>query len=131
MLERITPLLPVREIRKSIDFYTEKLGFELTWEDTGGFAILSRNGCDLFLGENQTKADLRNATARATTDGFASYDFFIHCAVGTIDGLWQEFMKTDTTVLEKEGPINREYGIRDFTVIDPDGYAIVFGSPIP
>lgn len=28
------------------------------------------------------------------------------------------------------GPIDREYGIRDFSIIDPDGYQIVFGAPI-
>ena len=30
----------------------------------------------------------------------------------------------------KNGPVTRPYGIRDFSVIDPDGYDLVFGEEI-
>lgn len=129
-LQKISPLLQVADMKKSLEFYTKKLGFAVKWKDGDGFAILSRDGCDLFLGQNQTKVDLRNSTARAKKDGFASYDLHIHCAPGAVDALWKEFRKADAEILEKDGPVNREYGIRDFTVVDPDGYLIVFGSPI-
>lgn len=129
-LQRISPLLQVSDLDKSIGFYTTKLGFEEKWRDENGFVILYRDGCDLFLGQNQTKVDLRNSTARIQQDGFASYDLHIHCSPGAADALWKEFNEAGVRILEKEGPMNREYGIRDFTVIDPDGYTIVFGSPI-
>lgn len=129
-IQRISPLLQVSDMNKSVEFYTNKLGFEEKWRDGDDFVILSRDGCDLFLGQKQTKVDLRNVTARAKPDGFASYDLHFHCAVGAADSLWDEFTKAGVDIPEKDGPITREYGIRDFTVIDPDGYAIVFGSPV-
>jgi catechol 2,3-dioxygenase-like lactoylglutathione lyase family enzyme len=129
-LQSISPLLQVSDMKKSVEFYAGKLGFKEKWRDGDGFVILSRDGCDLYLGQNQTKVDLRNATARTESDGFASYDLHFHCAVGAADALWKEFTKVGVNIPEKDGPITREYGIRDFTVIDPDGYAIVFGSPV-
>jgi catechol 2,3-dioxygenase-like lactoylglutathione lyase family enzyme len=128
-LQSISPLLQVTDMKKSVEFYTGKLGFKEKWRDGDGFVILSRDGCDLYLGQKQTKVDLRNITARAKPDGFASYDLHIHCALGAVDSLWKEFTRAGVQIPEKNGPVNREYGIRDFTVIDPDGYSIVFGSP--
>jgi catechol 2,3-dioxygenase-like lactoylglutathione lyase family enzyme len=129
-IQRVSPLLQVADLNASIEFYTTKLGFEEKWRDGDGFVILSRDGCDIFLGQKQTKVDLRNITARAKPDGFASYDLHFHCSVGAADALWKEFSEAGANIPEKDGPITREYGIRDFTVIDPDGYSIVFGSPI-
>jgi catechol 2,3-dioxygenase-like lactoylglutathione lyase family enzyme len=129
LIQQISPLLQVSDMNKSVEFYTKKLGFEEKWRDGDGFVILSRDGCDLFLGQNQTKVDLRNVTARTKPDGFADYDLHFHCAVGAADALWNEFTKAGVETTEKNGPVTREYGIRDFSVIDPDGYTIVFGSP--
>ena len=129
-LLRISPLLQVSDMNKSVEFYTKKLGFEEKWRDGDGFVILSRDGCDLFLGQKQTKVDLRNVTARTKPDGFADYDLHFHCAVGAADALWGEFSKAGVNTTEKDGPVTSEYGIRDFSVIDPDGYTIVFGSPV-
>ena len=131
-LQRISPLLQVKDLQSSLYFYTTVLGFKELWRDDGGFIILSRDGCDLFLGENQTKVDLRNVTARATNKWFASYDLHIHCAAGTVDSLWKEFKDAGASMPAAfaSGPIDRDYGVRDFSILDPDGYQIVFGAPI-
>jgi hypothetical protein len=31
----------------------------------------------------------------------------------------------------QDGPVQRSYGVRDFSVIDPDGYDLVFGEECP
>lgn len=129
-LQSISPLLQVADLNKSIEFYTKKLGFQEKWKDGNGFAIVSRDGCDIFLGQKQTKVDLRNVTGRTNPDGYTDYDLHIHCAPGAVDALWKEFNEAGVSIPEKDGPENREYGIRDFGVIDPDGYTIIFGSPI-
>ena len=131
-LQRISPLLQVADLDQSITFYTQKLGFAECWRDENGFVILSRDGCDLFLGQKQTDVDLRNITARAKADGFASYDLHFHCAKDSIDALWREFKDSGAPMSAAfdKGPIDREYGIRDFSITDPDGYVIVFGAPI-
>ncbi len=131
-LKSITPLLQVADLEASIEFYTRKLGFVKHHQEEGGFAILERDECSLFLAQKQTKVDLRNATARAKPDGYASYDFFVMCTPGTVDGLLKECRDAKATIpaAYDNGPVNRPYGIRDFNVIDPDGYDIVFGEPI-
>lgn len=129
-LQRISPLLQVRDLNTSIAFYTGKLGFEEKWREENGFAILSRDDCDLFLGQKERQADLRNVITKNQEDLYAAYDLYIHCAPGAATELWQEFHRRDVDIREKAGPVQQEYGVEDFTVIDPDGYAIVFGSPL-
>jgi hypothetical protein len=51
----------------------------------------------------------------------------IHVRVADPDGLWEVVSKT-AGVLERLG--DREYGDRDFTILDPDGYRLVFGSAV-
>jgi len=128
-LQRISPLLQVSSLATSIEYYS-KLGFTKHWEDDG-FCILSRDDCDVFLSQKQVPVDLRNATARAEPDGYASYDLHFHCAAGSIDSLWQEFTAAGAIPDDScSGPADREYGIRDFSIKDPDGYGLVFGAPI-
>lgn len=90
-LKSITPLLQVKDLDHSIDYYVAKLGFKLHFRDRG-FAGLFR----------------------------------------TVDTLWQEFRAAGASMHEylDSGPVNREYGIRDFSVYDPDGYNLVFGAEI-
>ena len=68
--------------------------------------------------------------ARAADDGWCTYDLHIHCQPGTLDALYREFRAKGVPMPEgfEAGPVTRPYGIRDFSVIDPDGYDIVFGE---
>ena len=45
------PILPVADIRASIDYYVNALGFHQDWGDAG-FASVSRDRCHPFLYEN-------------------------------------------------------------------------------
>lgn len=131
-LQSVSPLLQVGDIEASIAFYTQKLGFKKHHQEEGGFAILGRDECTIFLAQKQTDVDLRNVTARARADGYASYDFMVMCAQGTVDALWKEYRDADVPMSAAfvNGPVNRSYGIRDFNITDPDGYDIVFGEPV-
>lgn len=131
-LKRISPLLQVKDLEASVGFYTGKLGFREAWRDEGGFSILCRDECEIYLAQKEREVDLRNQTARSMGDGFAAYDLHIHCAPATIDTLWAEYRAAGVPMPScfDGGPISRDYGIRDFSVIDPDGYDIVFGAPI-
>lgn len=115
-----------------MQFYTAKLGFREVFRDEGGFSILNRDECDVYLAQKQREVDLRNQNARFNVDGFACYDLHIHCTFGTIDSLWKEFKEAGVEMHPsfENGPIDRDYGIRDFSIVDPDGYDIVFGAPI-
>ena len=50
--EGTTPILSVRSLSASIDYYVHILGFKLDWQvETSGFASVSRNRCGIFLCE--------------------------------------------------------------------------------
>jgi catechol 2,3-dioxygenase-like lactoylglutathione lyase family enzyme len=45
------PIFPVANLRASIDYYVNALGFQHDWGDAG-FASVSRDRCHLFLCDN-------------------------------------------------------------------------------
>lgn len=46
----VTPVLRVRDVQASVDYYTRVLGFAINFR-TPGFASVSRGGCGIFLCE--------------------------------------------------------------------------------
>jgi catechol 2,3-dioxygenase-like lactoylglutathione lyase family enzyme len=51
VFEGVTPILRVRQLDASIDFYVKVLGFKVNFIGPGKFASVSRDGCCLFLSE--------------------------------------------------------------------------------
>lgn len=48
----VTPVLPVRSLSASVDYYVGTLEFKLDWQDSiSGFVSVSRGCCNLFLCE--------------------------------------------------------------------------------
>ncbi len=129
MLKQISPLLQVKDLKASVEFYREKLGF-FTGSLEGGFAAIRRDECLIFLAQKTREADLTNRAARAVDDGWCNYDLHIHCAPGTLDDLFREFCEKGVSMPAgyENGPITRSYGVRDFSIIDLDGYDLVFGE---
>lgn len=129
MLKQISPLLQVSDLAASISFYGQKLGFKTGTPDRG-FALVRRDDCLIFLAQKTKSVDVTNKAARAEADGWCNFDIHIHCEPGTLDGLYSEFRAKGVPMLDcfQNGPVARSYGIRDFSVIDPDGYDLVFGE---
>lgn len=129
MLKQISPLLQVRDLAASVSFYGQKLGFR-TGSTKGGFAAVRRDDCLIYLAQKTKDTDVTNKAARAADDGWCNYDLHIHCQSGTLDSLYEEFRARGVPMPGdfETGPVTRPYGIRDFSVIDPDGYDIVFGE---
>jgi catechol 2,3-dioxygenase-like lactoylglutathione lyase family enzyme len=129
MLKQISPLLQVSDLEASVSFYGEKLGFQ-TGSTEDGFCMIRRDDCLIFLAQKTKDVDLTNKAARAVDDGWCNYDLHIHCQPGTLDALYEEFRKKEVNMPDcyQNGPVTRSYGVRDFSVIDPDGYDLVFGE---
>jgi catechol 2,3-dioxygenase-like lactoylglutathione lyase family enzyme len=132
VMQYVCPLLHVSDLERSVRFYVATLGFVEDWRDEGGFVILRHGECRVFLAQKQREVDLRNINARATRDGFANYDLYFHCAAGSIDTLWSQYRAAGVTMPDAfaAGPVTRPYGIRAFSLFDPDGYELVFGCPV-
>jgi len=52
-VECTIPVLPVRDLKRSIHFYTETLGFKLDWggEDGSTICSVSKDGCRIMLSQ--------------------------------------------------------------------------------
>lgn len=103
----------VRDIARSRAFY-EHLGFEVVG-DKGSFVSLAWEGCQLFLDE---RPDLPPPPAYPVAN--------VRVMVPDVDACWERARKVDAVVL---APIaDRGYGLRDFTILDPDGFGVRFGT---
>ena len=104
----------VTDLDRSLAVYTA-LGFKLERRD-GHFAALSWEGREFFLDQ---RSDLPSIDASRTN---------VRILTSDVDAMWD---LTQRLGLRAEQPIaDRYYGLRDFTVLDPDGFGLRFAGPI-
>ncbi len=109
-------ILPTRDIQKSIDFYTKKLEFSLnfTWEDPVSYAVLKRGEVNIHL----SLVDDPSTPLLSST--------LIYVFVHDVDSAFQQCKKNGIEIKE---PIDtRDYKMRDFEIIDPDGHRLTIGN---
>lgn len=105
----------VRDLRRSLELYTT-LGFVLERRD-GSFAVLRWADRRLFLDE---RPDLPPHEGPSHMN--------IRITVPDVDAVWA---RVKTIGLRVERPIgDRSYGLRDFTIVDPDGFGLRFASTL-
>lgn len=116
-LSQVTPRLPVNDLRRTIVFYTEHLGFgvDVLWPDRRPtFVILCRDSTSLGFFEL--------AEHQPGPIGYAE----LYIEVTDAGKLHQSLM--DRVPIEW-GPEVYSYGRREFAVRDPDGYLVIFTEP--
>ncbi|MGH7603129.1 MAG: VOC family protein [Gemmatimonadaceae bacterium] len=105
----------VRDLERSLAIYTA-LGFTLDRRD-GSFAVLSWEGKEFFLDQ---RSDLAPAPGPARAN--------VRILTSHVDAMWELVQRLKLRV---EQPIaDRYYGLRDFTVLDPDGFGLRFAGPV-
>ena len=118
--EQLVVELTVRDIERSLVLYTA-LGFTLERRD-GAFAALRWGDRRLFLDERR---DVRPVNTRTRDEARVN----VRILVPDVDLMWALAGRLG---LEVERPIgDRAYGLRDFTVLDPDGFGLRFASQLP
>ena len=111
--EQLVTEIFVRDIKHSTKFYCQ-LGFELLRDD-GDFVVLAWDGHHLFLDEHidrPSHSDFPQANIRVM--------------VPDVDKYWKLAGEIGAPVLNSIA--DRTYGLRDFTVADPDGFGVRFGT---
>lgn len=104
-----------RSILRSTAFY-RSLGFELVRAEEH-FAVLGWEGSVLFLEE---RGDYLPPAVPAGN---------VRVMIEDVDAQWQRCLDLGVPILS---PLeNRYYGLRDFTILDPDGFGLRFGTDIP
>ena len=111
-------VLAVKDLKVETVYYLEKLGFERDFT-APGWEFLSFGEFKVMLGE------CTDAMAAKET---GDHSWFAHCLVENVDEVYTELIGRGAAILS---PIaNKPWGIRDFTVITPDGHRIVYGQLI-
>jgi catechol 2,3-dioxygenase-like lactoylglutathione lyase family enzyme len=108
------PGLTVTDVLAAVDFYTTKLGFQLgfTWGEPAAFAGVNLDKVQIFLQQGKP------------APGGTS----VYFKVGDADELYAFHQTNGVEIAE---PIDdRDYGIRDYSVRDLDGYYLTFGHHI-
>jgi uncharacterized glyoxalase superfamily protein PhnB len=112
--EQQNACLQVFDIAAAVDFYTNQLGFNLsfTWGDPPTFAGVKLGDTQLFL----QKGDPNPAGCS------------VYFAIGNADELFEFQQANGVDVVVPPG--DREYGLRDYRVRDLHGYVLTFGHPL-
>jgi catechol 2,3-dioxygenase-like lactoylglutathione lyase family enzyme len=106
----------VRDMARAKAFY-QALGFTVT-ADRDTFVVLTWEGHELYLDQ---RPDLPPPPQHPQAN--------IRVMVPDVDRYWALAQSLDARVL---APIaDRDYGLRDFTILDPDGFGIRFGTRLP
>jgi len=109
--ECISPILRVRDLKVSLDYYVRVLGFaKADWmSDDATFGMVKRDGCSLYLCEND--------------QGCAGTWLWI--GVEDVEAVDEEYRKSGAKI--REGLTNYSWAY-ELRVEDPDGHVIRFGS---
>ncbi len=119
--EQLVTEIVVKDIRRSIVFY-QRLGFQVL-RDGGDFVELTWEDHRLFLAEVSAFRDAI-AASLATPPPFPLAN--IRVMVPNVDECWKLANEIDAKIII---PIaDRYYGLRDFTIADPDGFGVRFAS---
>ncbi len=120
-IEQLVTEIVVRDIRRSVAFY-RRLGFKLL-RDGGDFVELTREDHRLFLAELSAFHDAPGAVV-ATPLPFPLAN--VRVMVPNVDEFWKLANEIGAHVIIPIG--DRYYGLRDFTIADPDGFGVRFAS---
>ena len=120
------PILMTKDPKGMAEFYCSKLGFadvELFGRpDAPVFAIVLRDGFQIMFRYVRDGRPRRPWVAASDAPVFD-----IYVTVDDIDSLYDDFLAADAL---PSAPEDREYGMREFKVVDPEGYVVAFGADI-
>jgi catechol 2,3-dioxygenase-like lactoylglutathione lyase family enzyme len=120
----ISPFFIVSNVDRTIAFYRDTLGFEATLKEPDRdpyFAIIRRDGAQLFIKSDENVAPLPNATRHSSM----RWDAFVYAP--DPDALAAEFIAHRAAF--SAALTDTHDGLRGFELTDPDGYVLFFGRP--
>ena len=112
-------VFPVESVALSIDFYRDKLGFDVTfeWGEPVQYAVLKRGGVSVHL---VSKDDPKYQSSSVHTALYV----FVH----DVDEVYEELKAKGAAITNEIA--DRDYGMRDFDITDPDGFQLCFAMGI-
>jgi uncharacterized glyoxalase superfamily protein PhnB len=129
----VTPNLVVADVGRSLAFYRDVLGFALvaTVPETAPhvFAWVRRDNVNVFL--NSAESVKEHATIASRAIGGTNTLFIVLEAATVAEGVDAMFAAVGGRANVFMPLKDQFYGMREFGIEDPDGYAIFFAQELP
>ncbi len=127
-LRSITPFFVVDDLDMSLDFYVQKLGFEVTHKGGAGegkdfWGIVQRDGVMLMLKHISPEI---HARPNHFQHPWARWDAYV--LTFDPDSLYAEYVAKAVAIHTELA--NTDDGLRAFEIIDNNGYVLCFGCPL-
>ncbi len=123
---KLTPVLMVQEIEKSLPFWVDRMGFAKTAEvpegDRLGFVILVREGVELMM---QSIASVQKDEPKFAPKGDAN-NVGLFVEVEDFAGVLKRLEGYPITMAER----TTFYGMREIGVHEPSGHIVVFAAKV-
>ena len=119
LFSHASPVFQVEDINKTLVYYEQKLGFEVTFKhgEPIYYAVVKRGeGVSIHFAQNEEQEYLVQTKT------------CLYVFVCEVDKVYQEFVNKDIKIAH---PItSHDYGMRDFDILDVNGYRIAFGQSL-
>ncbi|MCC6288914.1 MAG: VOC family protein [Chitinophagaceae bacterium] len=126
-LKKLTPILWTKDLQETISFYTNSLGFTCRHQ-VDRFAVLAKDDIEIMtvipIDEPDDCKDQENKEEFFPKPNFTGS---LYIDTENVDELWEQ-VKDNVKV--KYGIGNQEWNVRDFSILDNNGYEVVFGQDI-
>ena len=123
----VSPLFIVQNVPATLQFYRDRLGFEVVFEGPEPndiFFGMVQRGQAMLMFKAIGVTPMPNYT-RDVGQGTANWDAYIY--VSNPDSLYDEFKSRDVEFAAPLG--NNSDNLRGFEISDADGYVLFFGRP--
>ena len=120
----IAPFFLVPDVVKSAEFYRDTLGFSFEdfWGEPPEFVMVKRDGIIIMLRQADNPEQVRPNVA----DSALALDAYLW--VNDADALYAEFTAKGVRVIHE--PCVTFYDIKEFTIVDCNGFALAFGQDV-
>ncbi|MDX2119540.1 MAG: VOC family protein [Gemmatimonadota bacterium] len=129
-LEGICPLLEVFDMTRALAMYRDVLGFEVVQSAPPGddcdWCLLRKDGAELMLNTMYERENRPPGPDPARTEAHADTALFFGCR--DLDAAYAHVRRHG---IEAKPPVVRDYGMRQLSFTDPDGYHICLQCPAP
>lgn len=126
-LHKLSPILWTKDLQATIAFYESVLGFKGT-RGFPNFVSLNREDVEImFIVPQDEPEDCKDPDDREPFFPRPLVTGSLYIVTEPVDELW-ESVKDKATV--KTPLEDREYYMRDFSILDNNGYELVFGQHI-
>ncbi|MBX7126505.1 MAG: VOC family protein [Cyclobacteriaceae bacterium] len=126
-LQRLSPILWTKDLQATVSFYETVLGFK-GHRNFPNFATLTRESVEImFIVPQDEPEECKDPNDKQEFFPRPHLTGSIFITTDDVDHLW-EAVKDQATI---KSPLeDRTYGMRDFSILDNNGYELVFAQDI-